>query len=367
MTGQPVRAGSTLSGLSLRVLARHPDRVAFSWEGGEITYAQTLDLIARFQSVYAAHGLVRGKRLALLAGNRVEAWCAGVAAQANGLSLTPLHPIGSLDDHLYQVSNAEADALVVDVPRHAARGAELAAQAGVGVFFTLGQADYGIDLLAAAQDAGAVTARDLAQADDLAFLNYTGGTTGRPKGVLTRHVAAAARPGAVLGAFEVPDNPTYLAVAPISHVTGQKIVPTLFKGGRVHLMNGFSSRGVLDTIARERINMALMVPTMIYGLLDDPDLDTADLSSLELLLYGASPMSPSRLIEGMQRIGPVFSQLYGQSECYPISVLSKADHDPANPERFGSCGVPVPGVDVRLLNEDGSEVAQGEPGEICVR
>jgi fatty-acyl-CoA synthase len=94
---------------------------------------------------------------------------------------------------------------------------------------------------------------------------------------------------------------------------------------------------------------------------------TTDLSSLELVLYGASPMSPSRLVEGIERIGPVFSQLYGQTECYPVSVLRKADHDPKQPELFLSCGFPIAACDVRILGEDDSEVATGESGEICVR
>ena len=91
---------------------------------------------------------------------------------------------------------------------------------------------------------------------------------------------------------------------------------------------------MFKTIARERINFTLFVPTMIYVLLDHPALGKTDLSSLELLLYGASAMSPSRLVEGIERIGPVFSQLYGQTECYPVSVLRKADHDPNTPELF---------------------------------
>ena len=85
-----------------------------------------------------------------------------------------------------------------------------------------------------------------------------------------------------------------------------------------------------------------MVPTMIYVLLDHPKLERTDLSSLELILYGASPMSPTRLVEGLERIGPVFSQLYGQTECYPVSVLSRADHDARRPELFASCGFPSP-------------------------
>jgi fatty-acyl-CoA synthase len=106
---------------------------------------------------------------------------------------------------------------------------------------------------------------------------------------------------------------------------------------------------------------------MIYVLLDHPSLDKTDLSSLELLLYGASAMSPSRLVEGIERIGPVFSQLYGQTECYPVSVLRKADHDQKTPELFLSCGFPIAACEVKVLDDNDQEVATGEPGEICVR
>ena len=102
-------------------------------------------------------------------------------------------------------------------------------------------------------------------------------------------------------------------------------------------------------------------------MLDHPALDKTDLSSLELLLYGASAMSPSRLVEGIERIGPVFSQLYGQTECYPVSVLRKADHDPKTPELFLSCGFPIAACQVKILDNDDQEVATGEAGEICVR
>ena len=98
-----------------------------------------------------------------------------------------------------------------------------------------------------------------------------------------------------------------------------------------------------------------------------PRSSRTDLSSLELVLYGASAMSPSRLIEGIERIGPVFSQLYGQTECYPISVLRKADHDPKTPELFLSCGFPISACEVRILDDNDQEVKTGEAGEICVR
>lgn len=133
----------------------------------------------------------------------------------------------------------------------------------------------------------------------------------------------------------------------------------------MHLMNGFDPAAVLEVIERERITFTLFVPTMIYALLDHPDLDERDTSSLEYVLYGASPMSESRLREGLERIGPVFAQLYGQTECYPISILSREDHQ--DPSRLLSCGKPVQSVDVRILDPMGDEAPLGESGELCIR
>jgi fatty-acyl-CoA synthase len=108
---------------------------------------------------------------------------------------------------------------------------------------------------------------------------------------------------------------------------------------------------------------------MVYVLLDHPGIAEADLRSIELIIYGASPMSPARLIEAMKRFGPVFMQLYAQSEApNTVTVLHKADHDPERfPHRLASCGVPVVGNQVKLLDPDGREVPAGDVGEICVR
>jgi fatty-acyl-CoA synthase len=363
-----VHTGPTTVTQALRALARHPDRTAFAFAGGTLTYRGALDLIGRMQAVLLAGSLKRGQRVAILTANRADSWCAGIAAQAAGLSITWLHPIASLADQIDQIEDGECSALVVDTANFAQRGGELASQAkGLAMVYTLGRADYGIDLLAAAAGIGTAAPRDLAAPADIAILNYTGGTTGKSKGALRTHAQLASYSTTILADFEIPMAPRYLVIAPMSHVAGTKILPTLMLGGTVHVLKGFDPEAVLGTIARERINFTLLVPTMIYMLLDHPALGGTDLSSLDLLLYGASPMSPARLQEGLQRIGPVFSQLYGQTECYPISVLRKGDHDPARPELFASCGVPVTSCDVRLLDDQDQEVARGEPGEICVR
>jgi fatty-acyl-CoA synthase len=107
---------------------------------------------------------------------------------------------------------------------------------------------------------------------------------------------------------------------------------------------------------------------MIYPLLDHPRAATADLSSLETLFYGASPMSPTRLKEGVEKWGQIFFQCFGQSEApMALTHLKKADHDLSKPERFASCGRPSPWVRLALLGDDNEPVPEGEAGEICVR
>jgi fatty-acyl-CoA synthase len=364
----PLYAFPTVCGQTMRALARYPSRIAFSWPGGSITYRGATELIGRIQKVFMQLGVKPGTRVALLTANRADSWCAGVAAQLSRFSITWLHPLGSLDDQIDQIEDSEAEILIIDPDTFLQRGGELAGRAkGLSHVFTFGRSDYGVDLLAAVETAGSTTPRDLAGPGDIATLNYTGGTTGKSKGALRYHREYGGFANAILSDFEIPDSPRYLTVAPISHVAGTKVLPALIRGGTVHMLKGFDPDAVFKTIERERINFTLFVPTMIYVLLDHPSLEKTDLSSLELLLYGASAMSPSRLVEGIERIGPVFSQLYGQTECYPVSLLRKADHDPKTPELFLSCGFPIAACDVKILDDQDREVETGEPGEICVR
>ncbi|CAM2813810.1 AMP-binding protein [Prescottella defluvii] len=363
------QVGPTIGTITERALRRHPDRVAFSWDGGELTYRGALVLIGELQAALHASGLHRGRTLALLGGNRAEMWCTGAAATASGMAVTWLHPLASIDDQFFQLTDADAAALVVDERTFAARGEELAhrcADAGIPVF-SIEASSFAPDLRAIARSCGGGLFADVAEPGDVVNIGYTGGTTGRPKGAVRRHAANIALQQTILAEFQLPSVPRLLAVAPISHVAGSKVLPTLIRGGTVHLVTGFDPDRVVSTIARERLNCTLLVPSMIYALLDHAPSERADLSSLELILYGASPMSPTRLAEGLDRFGPVFAQMFGQTECYPISFLRTGDHRVEHPELLGSCGVPLSGVSVSIRGEDGSPVPAGEPGELCVR
>jgi fatty-acyl-CoA synthase len=349
----------------MRALARYPDRIAFRTADQSITYRATLDLIGRMQGVLSGAGVGRGDIVAGLAANRYEAWCAGVACHGLGAATTALHPFGSLHDHLAQISDSGADTLVLD-PSYGDRAEELAARASVRTAFTLGPASFGVDVLGAAKD-NAASPRDLSRPDDLAMLNYTGGTTGRPKGVQRSHRELTAGSVAILAGFPLPQTPRYVAAAPISHASGMFVAPVLACGGTVDLMAGFDPGAVIRRVRETQANMSLLVPSMIYALLDNSDWEPADVRTLELLVYGASPMSPSRLQEGLDRIGPVFCQLYGQTECFVISALHPDDHRSDQPDLLTSAGHPLPDCDVRMVDPDGREVGPGDRGEICVR
>ena len=197
-------------------------------------------------------------------------------------------------------------------------------------------------------------------------LNFTGGTTGRQKAIVREAGQVALMAIAMNSELELPDAVQYLAIALISHVTGQLIAPTRMRGGTIHLMKKYDTGHVLETIQRERISATLMVPTMIYKLLEAP-LEAFDLSSLELVVYAGSVIAPDRLREAIQRIGPVFSQVYAQTEFTPIAVLRRGGHDLDDPTSLSACGYPLATAEIAILGDCNEPVAAGDTGEICVR
>ncbi|HEX4938738.1 MAG TPA: AMP-binding protein, partial [Candidatus Kapabacteria bacterium] len=204
--------------------------------------------------------------------------------------------------------------------------------------------------------------------NDVLRLGYTGGTTGKPKALASVQRTGLATLSIMMAEWEWPSPLRFLSCTPLSHAGAAMFLPTLLKGGTMLVLPAFDPVQVLQTIQDYRINCVMLVPTMIYALLDHPRFDEFDLSSLETVFYGASAISPARLKEAIDRIGPVFMQFYGQAEApMAVTVLRKHEHDVNNPQRLASCGRPVPWLHVALLDTNNEPVADGEPGEICVR
>jgi len=361
---------ATVGDIVTAALRRFPDRVAFRQDGQDLTYRQTEDALARWVGVLRERGLRRGEGVGLLSPNRPEAWLTSVATALAGGRYTALHPLGSLDDHLHACDEAELRFLFVD-PAFAERAVQLKSKAQtVEAIFGFGPSDAGQDIHALA--AGARVSGRLepgpARGDDISYLLYTGGTTGVPKAaMITDRAVVAHYAGTALG-WDLPERMRYLAVAPISHAAGMLIMPTLLSGGTVILQRRFEPAAWLQAVAAERANLSLLVPAMIYALLDHPQLESTDLSSLETVIYGASAISPSRLAEALGRIGPVFCQLYGQTESAGQGTsLWRSHHDPSDLQRLSSCGRTMPFNRVAVLDEEDQPAPDGSPGEMCIQ
>lgn len=361
--------GSTYFDLILQGLRRWPDREAIVDAGGvALTYRDLEDRIWRIARVLRDAGLAAGDGVAQLASNRVDTFATMAAVLANGMRYTPLHPLGSLADQLFILEDAEISALVVDMPYFSERGAELQACAPERLkVFTLGSAEFGRDLLALAAVAEPAAPGVLPQYDDIAWVTYTGGTTGKPKGVIMTHGGMAAKSLISMAEWQWPKDIRYLASSPISHAAGFLLIPTFLNGGKVYLTAGFDPGQVLDLVERERVNTLFLVPTMIYVLMDHPRTRGADLSSIESIIYASAPMSPTRLEEALELFGPVMMQCYGQTECIHLTMMRKEEHRPDKPGRLASCGKPPAGVRMALLDGEGQPVPGGEIGEVCIR
>ena len=369
MTSSDLYHGSTYIDLILQGLRRWPERDAIvDADGLSLTYRQLEQRIWRIARVLRDAGLKAGDGVAQLAANRVDTFATMAAVLANGMRYTPLHPMGSLEDQLFILDDAEISALVVDVPYFAERGRELQTGGSAALqVFTLGLADFGTDLPALAGAGECEPVGNLPDYDDIAWVTYTGGTTGRPKGVVLTQGAMAAKSLISMAEWQWPDEIRYLASSPISHAAGFLLIPTFLNGGRVYLIPAFNPDQVLDLVERERVNTLFLVPTMIYVLMDHPRTRDADLGSIESIIYASAPMSPARLEEALQLFGPVMMQAYGQTECIHLTMMRKEEHRLDRPGRLASCGRPPAGVRMTLRDPDGKEVAQGEIGEVCIR
>ncbi|WP_337185645.1 AMP-binding protein [Phenylobacterium sp.] len=362
MTDQ-IHLGSTIASLYDRAIKRFADREAIVFGDTRLTYREFGEQVSQFIQLFKSFGLGRGQGLAMLSGNRPEVIAVMAACHFIGIRYTPLHPLGSIEDHLFVLEDAEISALVVDADAYPARERAVPSLQAV---ITFGNATFGVraeDLLPKFKPQPLTIE---SRPEDIAHILYTGGTTGRPKGVVQRHGQWLNNMKLLLSEREYPHPPRFLVSTPISHAGSGNIAPTQLRGGVLVLQKSFNAVEFMAAIERERINATLLVPTALYNLLDHPRLKEFDLSSLQMLVYGGSPISPSRLDQAIEAFGPIFCQLYAQTECGSITYLSKADHV-ANARRRESCGLPIIGQDVVLLDPDGVEVAPGEVGEICVR
>jgi acyl-CoA synthetase (AMP-forming)/AMP-acid ligase II len=225
-------------------------------------------------------------------------------------------------------------------------------------------------LLAAASDAHF---HEEMEPHDLAVLHYTSGSTGKLKAAMqTVGNRMASLRKITMGRMNAGPGDVLMLCGPITHASGMFIQPILFQGATVLLMEGFVPAQILAAIERHRVTICFFVPAMIHALLAEASIKTRDLSSLRLVSYGAAPMSPTRIREAWEALGPVLSQGYGAGETTGgVITLGVMDHRRAiegdRPDLLLACGRPTGESDVQVLDEAGVPVVGDAIGEICVR
>ena len=209
-------------------------------------------------------------------------------------------------------------------------------------------------------------------AGDPCSISWTGGTTGRSKGVLRSQRAIACMNMLMLSEYDWPRDVRYVVVGPLSHAAGSIVPSVLMRGGTVIVRPRFDVEDLLASIATHRATVAFLVPTMLYRLLDHlrthPD---ADVSGLELVIYGASPISEQTLRRAIEVFGCDFLQGYGMTETTAAATyLFPADHRRAlagEPHLLLSAGRPLLGTELRIVDEHDRPLPLGSIGEVAVR
>ncbi|MET0526627.1 MAG: fatty-acid--CoA ligase FadD8 [Nocardioides sp.] len=366
MTDPDLYRGPHNGHLLVHALKRHRDKTVLHIGEEQLTGQDLADGISRFIQALAEVGVGQGSSVGLLALNRPEVLVSIGAGQLVGLRRSALHPLGSLDDHAYVLADAGVETLVVD-PLFAQRAADLLERVDcLTQVLTFGPAEIGTDInaLCEKQTPQPLVPLDLPP-DSIVGITYTGGTTGKPKGVIGTTGSISTLTNIQLAEWEWPTEPRFLMCTPLSHAGAAFFLPTLMAGGSMVVAPKFDPGEVLEIIERHRINSTMLVPSMLYALMDHPDSHTRDLSSLETIYYGAAAINPVRLGEAVERFGPIFAQYYGQSEA-PMVITYFAKDDHLRTDKLASCGRPSAFLRTALLGEDDQPVAPGEPGEICV-
>ena len=357
-----------------------PDRDAIVFEGKRWTYFQTCERVNRLSNALIRLGVKKGDRVAILQVNCLEIVESYFATAKLGGIFVPLNFRAKTDELSYMLSNAEAKFLFVgkrylDMARTMLPDLTIIEQC---ICLDSKETDmpfYGDIVVGSPADEVLFDIGD----EDITILMYTAGTTGRPKGVPLRHDAFVSY---VLGNVD-PASPDIeeknLLTVPLYHVAGiQGMLAAIYGGRTLVMMRQFEVREWLETVQRERATRAMLVPTMLKTVIDYPDFTKYDLSSLQVITYGAASM-PFEVINKAIKVMPrvKFINAFGQTEtASTITALGPEDHliEGTEEERerklkrlASSIGRPLPDVEVKILDEEGKELPPGQVGEIVTK
>ena len=352
-----------------------PDKIASRFDGSVVTYGG-LDLrLNKIVNALNEVGFVKGDRIAFLSRNS-HMYIEGILAAAKGgFVLTTLNFLLKPDELSYILRHCGARIIFFQPEFAEAVDAIRSDCPELKYFISLGEpVNYGWDYSTFLTNASDEESPVVLHGDDLLLLVYTSGTTGQPKGVALNHRNICTNVIDSARGVELSTDTVSLNVCPLYHVAANvfQTLTTYYLGGTSVTLDRFDPVRVLETIEREKITYLFLVPTMLFRMLEVPNVDRYDLSSLWRVGYGAAPMPLDRLTRAITLFGPILFQGYGLTESTAnIVILRPEIHDlnssPQNFERLKSCGRAHSGHELSIMDDNGVEVPYREIGEICVR
>jgi long-chain acyl-CoA synthetase len=298
----------------------------------------------------AEHGVGRGDVVAVVLPNRVELVVTMYAAWLLGAALTPVNPALTEDEVSYQLTDGNARVAVVDA-------ASKALVTSVPVI--------DVDAVLAATSEAAPEAASGPQPDDLALLIYTSGTTGRPKGVRLDHANVAAMTASLVTGMRFTADDRALLILPLFHVNAimLSVVTPLAVAGSSVILPRFDAKTFWASVEKERPTYFSAVPAIYVFLGALPPDVKPDVASLRFVICGAAPMPPTAIVDFESRYGVSLIEGYGLSESTVALTVNPLD----GRRKAGTVGIPLPDIEVAIMNDDGEPVPSGVDGEVVAR
>ncbi|OUM84699.1 MAG: long-chain fatty acid--CoA ligase [Bacillus thermozeamaize] len=386
----------TLGDLFIETTEKYPEREAIHFLGKRLTYRQLRDEVFKFANVLSKLGVKKGERVSLMLANTPQSVIAYYAVLLLGGIVVQTNPMYTERELKHQLEDAGVEtilALDLVYPRLSKVASQTPLkhiiytsikdylpfpknllypfkQKKDGMWHDIpyGNGVYAYEQLMKAAPATRPEPVALDPKEDLALLQYTGGTTGLPKGVMLTHYNLVVNTFQCMEWQEKHDEEQQrvLAVLPFFHVYGMTVVMNLSiaTGALMILLPRFDVKEVLETIQKEKPTQFPGAPTMYIGLLNHPDVNKYDLSSVNICLSGSAPLAPEvqKQFETLSN-GGLLVEGYGLTEASPVT-----HSNPINGLRkVGSIGIPWPDTDARIVDEEGNDVPVGEVGELIIR
>jgi long-chain acyl-CoA synthetase len=348
-----------LADLLTTTAATRPGAVAIKRDERELTYAALDAATARVAGLLRAKGVRSGDRVGVMLPNVEYFPVVYYGALRAGAAVVPMNVLLKEREVSFYLGDSGAKVLFAwhDFADAAHGGAE---ETGADcVLVEPGDFEALLDRCAPVAD---VADR---KPDDTAVILYTSGTTGTPKGAELTHVNLLSNVHETIGVFGLDAGAVTLGALPLFHAFGQTCAlnATIAAGGTLTLIPRFDGAKALAIVERDRVTVFEGVPTMYAAMLHAPGAGEADVSTLEVCVSGGAAMPVELMRAFEERFGCTILEGYGLSETSPVASFNRRDRE----RKPGSIGLPLEGVEMRVVDDGGAEVPQGEVGEIAIR